>query len=350
MMKLNVQIMKEKMKIIFLFILSIFFYKYTHAQTIGSQVSIVAVDGKTYSGIVMEIQGDNYKVKYDGYDFEAWLTSSQFTVTNNKSQPQTTQQNNAHNNLNITGESWQRQYNIGDKVELKINDAMWQKCEVVENPVGGLLRVNCEEYISGKDTRAGGVYIVYNKEDIHPLKKQQELTRAQFKVGDKIEAMDKGKWFNATILETKGNGYLVHWEGYSSTYDAIISAEKVRNKTGSAINEADSGSPKMSGALPNLPGTWWALQSRGKPGATKEFSTPPTMDFCKSGKWTLGLYGGTNEGGQYQISGNRIIFKYEDGRIWGDYKMKWDAATGVLEFSSSDYIIRLVYKNKLNNC
>lgn len=171
-----------------------------------------------------------------------------------------------------------------------------------------------------------------------------------FKAGDKVEGFDNGKWYNATILEKKNNGYLVHWDGFSSTYDAIITGEKIRKKTGTASNEAEGSASKMRGSLPDLPGTWWALKSMTKKGeAVKEYGTLPTMDFCKSGRWTLG-HGRTNEGGKYQISGSRIIFRYEDGSLWGNYTMRWNGETGILELTDGSYTIRMIYKNKLNNC
>lgn len=49
---------------------------------VGSKVSFSAVDGKTYTGIVKEIQDNQYKIKYDGFDFESWLTKDQFTIVN----------------------------------------------------------------------------------------------------------------------------------------------------------------------------------------------------------------------------------------------------------------------------
>ena len=252
----------------------------------------------------------------------------------------------------VAAQDWKRQYKVGDRVELKINAAMWQKGVVSENPPEGLLRVRCEEYKdpSGTYTRAGGVYIVYSKSDIRPFKQQAQFT-AIFKAGDKVEAMDAGKWHNAVILEPKGNGYLVHWEGYSSTYDAIVAADNVRKRTGVATNTAAGGLPDISGGLPVLPGTYWAIKSMTKKGdAVKDYGVLPTMDFCKSGIWTLGRYAGTNEGGKYQVAGARLIFRYEDGSTWGDYKMKWNATTGILELTSGSYIIRMIYKNKLNKC
>ena len=50
------------------------------AQKVGSKVSLVAVDGKKYTGTITEVQGDQYKIKYDGFDFEASLTAAQFTL------------------------------------------------------------------------------------------------------------------------------------------------------------------------------------------------------------------------------------------------------------------------------
>ena len=47
---------------------------------IGSKVSFVAGDGKKYTGTIQEINGDQYQIKYDSYNFEVWLNKNQFTV------------------------------------------------------------------------------------------------------------------------------------------------------------------------------------------------------------------------------------------------------------------------------
>ncbi|MDQ6757130.1 MAG: hypothetical protein M3004_09355 [Bacteroidota bacterium] len=59
----------------------------TFAQQVGSKVSFNASDGKTYTGSVTEIKDDKYKIKYDGFEFEAWLLASQFTVIEPANQP-----------------------------------------------------------------------------------------------------------------------------------------------------------------------------------------------------------------------------------------------------------------------
>jgi hypothetical protein len=37
-------------------------------------------DGRKYTAVITEKQGNNYKIKYDGYDFTAWITREQFTM------------------------------------------------------------------------------------------------------------------------------------------------------------------------------------------------------------------------------------------------------------------------------
>ncbi len=50
------------------------------SQSIGNSISVVAADGKTYTGVIKKITGDNYQVKYDGYKALYWLKANQFTV------------------------------------------------------------------------------------------------------------------------------------------------------------------------------------------------------------------------------------------------------------------------------
>jgi hypothetical protein len=50
-------------------------------------VSFRAVDKKVYYGVKKEIQGNRYRVKYEGYNFESWLAANQFTVTSTTTTP-----------------------------------------------------------------------------------------------------------------------------------------------------------------------------------------------------------------------------------------------------------------------
>lgn len=47
---------------------------------VGKGVNFTGTDGKTYTGIVQEVQGNKYLIKYDGYDFESWLDRDQFSI------------------------------------------------------------------------------------------------------------------------------------------------------------------------------------------------------------------------------------------------------------------------------
>lgn len=49
---------------------------------IGKSVHFLGTDGKTYTGIVKQVDGNKYLLKYDGYDFESWLDRGQFSTEN----------------------------------------------------------------------------------------------------------------------------------------------------------------------------------------------------------------------------------------------------------------------------
>ncbi|HVK97798.1 MAG TPA: hypothetical protein VM368_08270, partial [Flavisolibacter sp.] len=68
------------MRAIFLFFFSLLFCSTVFSQSVGTKVSFVAADNKTYTGVVKETYGNYYKVRYDGYEFDAWLTADQFKV------------------------------------------------------------------------------------------------------------------------------------------------------------------------------------------------------------------------------------------------------------------------------
>jgi len=54
-------------------------------NVIEESVSFTGTDGKTYTGIIKEVQRNKYRIKYDGYDFESWLDREQFTIELNNS-------------------------------------------------------------------------------------------------------------------------------------------------------------------------------------------------------------------------------------------------------------------------
>src|SRR6476620_10191697 len=70
-------------KLIFNLVFIFIFPFLSSAQTIGSKVSFKGTDGRTYTGVIKEIKGSQYKIKYNSYDYEAWAQQSQFTLLNN---------------------------------------------------------------------------------------------------------------------------------------------------------------------------------------------------------------------------------------------------------------------------
>ena len=58
------------MKLFLTLLACIAFYAFSFAQTIGSKVTFTAIDGKTYTGTVKEINNNQYKIKYDGVDLK----------------------------------------------------------------------------------------------------------------------------------------------------------------------------------------------------------------------------------------------------------------------------------------
>jgi hypothetical protein len=67
------------------------------------------------------------------------------------------------------------------------------------------------------------------------------LAQSTYNVNDKVEGLDQGKWYKATILKTDGTKYFVHWDGYSNTYDSWLTTDKMRVPgTTNAVNNYGS--------------------------------------------------------------------------------------------------------------
>ena len=75
-----------KKNVVFFIVLLCF--RHAPAQTIGSNISLTAVDGKVYTGNITDVANGKYKVKYDGYDFSVWLNKDQFSLINNNQLPE----------------------------------------------------------------------------------------------------------------------------------------------------------------------------------------------------------------------------------------------------------------------
>lgn len=93
---------------------------------------------------------------------------------------------------------------------------------------------------------------------------------------------------------------------------------------------------------PALPGTYWGLLSLTSKGEKiTDAQNPADVEFTKDSKWGILHYGGRREAGTYQVKGDRLIMKTEDGEAYIDAKMSWTPGRGILELDSGQYLMRL---------
>lgn len=181
---------------------------YSFAQTVGSKVTLTAVDGKTYTGTIKDISNNQYKVKYDGVDFEAWLTRDQFKLLDNS------------------------KYSVGSKVEI-LWSGSWYKGEVLEvnndkykihyDGYGS----NWDEWLTTERLRAQG----NSATSTNTSSENTSSGNSKYKIGQHIEAWNVD-WYKATVIGFgSGNyeGYIkVHYGGYSSGSDQYIKESNIR--------------------------------------------------------------------------------------------------------------------------
>lgn len=89
-------------------------------------------------------------------------------------------------------------------------------------------------------------------------------------------------------------------------------------------------------------GTYWQLLSMTKKGDTpKESSAPPDRSSCKNGEWASCTTAARARPGPSQMVGNRVVMKYEDGELYGNYRI---TRTGsMMELDDGEYVLRLRY-------
>lgn len=91
----------------------------------------------------------------------------------------------------------------------------------------------------------------------------------QFKVADKVDVEERGIWYDATVLKVKDGQYLIHYDGWSSSYDLVVNNDRIRahtkkdkpttpanisnnnNSSGNGENDSDSGSALIHISIQN---------------------------------------------------------------------------------------------------
>ena len=70
----------------------------------------------------------------------------------------------------------------------------------------------------------------------------------------------------------------------------------------------------------------------------------PDVEFCRDGKWGMLHYGGAREAGTYQVQGDRLVMKMEDGSLFGDFQIKRNGNEMTLD--DGKYVLRLKYQHQ----
>ena len=99
----------------------------------------------------------------------------------------------------------------------------------------------------------------------------------------------------------------------------------------------------------SIPGTYWSLLSLTAKGEKPvDAQNPADVELTKKGGWGILHYGGHREAGSYTIKGDRMIWKSEDGSIYGDFKIVWKKNERILELHTNTDIMRLRFLKTIN--
>jgi hypothetical protein len=104
--------------------------------------------------------------------------------------------------------------------------------------------------------------------------------------------------------------------------------------------------PDVSGGLPILPGTTWAVISIYEKGSTpKTQFRPANFLFLKNGKWEHQT-GSLFLGGTYTVKGATLSTTDEGATKANDWKLRWDGSVKEMEMEQGNLIFVLRYQGK----
>lgn len=324
----------------------------TAAQQIGSKVSFKAVDGKTYTGVVKEIENSRYRIKYDGYEFESWLDGSILTFLNAPPTPPSLPQTN--NSQPKNANTVRADFNSFDR-----NGSGWLSgneltaCNCKNYDTDGNNEITLEEFLAGNGIKS-------NTKLTEPVEKKIPIVTA-----NKITAATNGKIYFRTIswYSPYGSTLELKWIFLGDNGTVVVNPKNGVNPVNYAAelknNAANVGKYHIAGKKLNI--TWgngktvsWGLDfrdgdisvmdaglvTRPKPmpanyklsgqyaaGAVlPNVASFQTMVFSKDGTFKLNKAGyvstadvsGTSTSdskGTYKISGNTLWLNFDNGDV-----------------------------------
>lgn len=197
---------------LFLFSFSLFAQTFQTAE----KVDVFTTDGKVYTATVIAVEGDKYRIRYDGYgeSSDAWTTASQL----------------------------QKQPAVGSSVEMYGTDGKWYKATVMEI-ANGQYKLRFTGYAATSDLwlKREQFRTVAAAGNNSPQPVKQEVgAGGGFTVGSKVDILWGGTWFKGSVVEIKDGKYKVHYDGWDSSWDEWVKEERIRVQ-GTTTNKTEQG-------------------------------------------------------------------------------------------------------------
>jgi hypothetical protein len=184
-------------------------------------------------------------------------------------------------------------------------------------------------------------------------------------VNSKVTMKDaNGKSYTGVITSINGGKYNVKYDGVDFSawltkdqFSVIpVANNPAPNGTAGAkgvsrfdvkMTDAQNAAiPDVSGGLPVLPGTTWAVISIYQKGATPTTQfRPANFLFCKNGKWEHQT-GSLFLGGTYSVKGATLTTKDEGASKGDTWKLRWDGSVKEMEMEQGNLIYVLRYQGK----
>ena len=164
--------------------------------------------GRWYPAHVLEVDGDRYKIHYDGYTaiWDEWVTPARMRgIATGQQIPQTDAAANA-------------KLAVGDRVDIEWKGFWFE---------GRVLEVNGDQYKVHYD----GYSAVWD-EWVPADRLRRIVTAAEGALpltrGAVVQVLWGNKWWPAHVLAVDGEKYKIHYDGWSDRWDEWVTAERIR--------------------------------------------------------------------------------------------------------------------------
>lgn len=221
------------MKQFTLLVILFFSFACAKSQTVGSKVTFKAVDGRTYTGVIKEIKNNQYRIAYDGVDFEAWLNRDQFSLSTPPAPTQTNEQGNTANNQpNQKTGDWK----VGDKVE--VYDIYYYKWE--NGTVAIVLTDRSPQQWRVSLDEPAGHAIADLSVTAAQIRARGSKPAFKLALSSRVDTYyaDGSPHARGTVIEVLANGsYKVHEDGCNDKRDEVLDWSQV--KPAAVLSAAD---------------------------------------------------------------------------------------------------------------